>query len=356
MQGFPSGPAMDSDKTRNKRLESCAGTAILVVIVCIGAAVLYRQSSFDIARFGIVVTPAQGEQPQPTAKDDLSGVSLAALATDKMPLMGKTEVYTEDTLYEKINGKAPLYVESGFEQLTCQRFVSAADTELAFEIYLFDMGGTKNAYSVYSRQKRADAVDVDILPFAYKTTNGVYAAYGRYYVELVGSAESEPLVAEAVAFAGRLSEMLAASAGEKAVEELEFFPKENLVSGSIKLYLTNAFGYDGLNDTFTARYNLDGAELTMFISRRSDTKQAQQVAANYSSFLVSNGAKEAPAADTLTGAKSLDFYGTIEIIASCGPFLCGVHEADNRQIAEKAMQILMKQMNDIAGTKGEPAR
>lgn len=54
--------------------------------------------------------------------------------------------------------------------------------------------------------------------------------------------------------------------------------------------------------------------------------------------------------------KILDFYGSTEIVFAVGPFVGGVHEAENKMAGEKTAAIFLKSLADKAGEKSESAR
>jgi hypothetical protein len=320
---------------RTTHLESAASIAVVFILLAVVGVILNRQAGFDMSRFGIV-----SEQEG-----------------DFLPV-GKAETYNTDNLYEKINGKAPMYQEAGFLKLTTRRFAAKINTELGFELYQYDMGNTKNAFSVYSRQKRADATVLPDAPFIYSTTNAVYLSYGRYYAELVGFAESEQLIEMLRGFARKLAAALAIDVNDATIGELAFFPQQNLVPGSAKLHLKNAFGFDGLTDTFTGACKIDGQPVTVFFSKRQNQDEARRVAQSYCDFLIANGAKDKPAgSETLKQLKAgiFDLYGTIEIVFTTGPFMAGIHEADNATTAGKSAEMLLNRLNEIVNEKSNAA-
>jgi len=312
---------MGSVPSRAKRLESVIGICLLAILLLIAVGVFIKQ--------------------MPKQKKDLTFLLPYGFKT-----LSEIEVYTTENLYEKINGKAPLYIDAGFIKLSTQRFVSQADENLVMELYIFDMARTRNAFSVYSVQKRPE---VDILPdmqFAYKTSNAFYFTHGQYYIELVGFAESDELFAAMAEVTRKIPTNLAVH-DDTGIPEIEYLPQDNLVPGSIKLYLASAFGFEGLTDIFAARYELNGETITAFLSKRSHSKNAEAVAESYRNFLIENGATARKAANKTLEGKVLDFYDTTEIVLSTGPFVAGIHEAENQQSAEKLAVILV---NKLSGT------
>jgi hypothetical protein len=341
---------MASGPGRNRRLESAVSILLLVVLFLSALAVLIKQADVDMTRFGLGAA-AQPDSQQPP--------DLAALASgppggtpDAFKELSPPLVYTAGNLYEKINGKAPLYLDAGFLKLFTQRFVSRTDENLWMELYLYDMATLKNAFCVYSVQKRADVEALAAMQFAYKTTNGLYFVHGRYYVELLGSAESPDLLNAMTSVANSITAGLNVDE-EARIPELDLFPTDNLVSGSFKLSLKDTFGFADLTDTFTCRYELNGQSVTAFISARSDPKNAQKIAVSYSDFLIENDAKpKSTPNETIkkVAARVFDFYDTTEIVFFLGPFVAGVHEAEDQKAAEEVAAMLINRLTDLTRT------
>jgi hypothetical protein len=327
---------MASVPCRNKRLESAISILLLAVLLLIGLGVFIRQFDVDMGRFGIDTTTAGPllEQTEPNTQEP----ALDALIPDGFKKLSETETYEAGNLYEKINGKAPLYTESGFVKLFTQRLISKDDESLWMELFVFDMAAIRNAFSIYSVQKRPDAL---MLAFAkpqpcYRTSNGLYFVHGNFYVELIGSTESTVLDKAMAEIAVKFASQIAVD--DAKIAEFALFPEEDFVPGSFKLYLANAFGFDGFTDIFTCRYKLGDQSITTFLSKRTDPRDAQTTVESYYNFLIENDAVDKPTANkTLKdiGAKVLDFYDTTEIIFAIGPFLGGIHEAENQKSAEE---------------------
>jgi len=333
---------MDSVPGRARHLESAVSICLLAVIFLIGIGVFIKQSDYDMSRFGISATPIEPQSQPPVLTREKKPV-LTSLKPQGFDALSETEVYEPENLYEKINGKAPLYIDSGFVKLFTQRFVSESDEDLWMELFVYDMATTKNAFSVYSVQRRADA---DILSLfhpsnAYRTSNALYFIHGKYYIELIGSSESGELSKAMIAAAQNIQTSLVVDK-TVAISELSLFPQENLVPGSAKLYLANAFGFEGLYDTFTAKYKIDDGTITAFLSKQAGITEAKRMAGDYRRFLINNGAIPKKAVDQSLEDKTFDFYGTTEIVFSVGPFVGGVHEAENQRSAEKVASLLVE--------------
>jgi len=324
-----------------KNRESVISVCLMLFLLLIGAVVFVRQFDMDMSRFGIEAVT--GLPPQKSQTEQKYQRNFSVFAPFGYVTLTAVEDYNSDNLYEKINGKAPFYTETGFKQLITQRFVSTEDQTLWMELYFYDMGNIRNAFSVFSRQRRPESTVVSSLgnpEFAYKTANGLYFVHGHYYIEVSGSAVAGKLL-EAIMQLGRNIFDKIEVAGNKKIKEFDLFA-EGAIAGSFKLYLINAFGFEKLTHTLSARYEIDGEVLTAFVSQRADSENAKTIAEGYIKFLIENGAT---VKKEISVGKVLDFYGTTEIVLSVGNFIAGVHEAENQQAAEKLIKILVDKLN-----------
>ena len=328
------------EQPRKNRDKTAVSMLILASLAAIAALVLIKQAHFDIAAFGIVQEKLPAAGP-PEAENPARDGFEKFLPQGYSPA-GVTEQYSASNLYEKINGKAPQYTESGFEALTTQMFVSDANDQLGMEVYLFDMGNARNAFSVYSVQRRAGTVTAEGFQFAYRTENSFYFAHGRYYVEMVGWAASGHLLETMQTMAANMTAELEGA----RIDEIETLPAENMVPGSIKLYVANAFGCEDLEQIFVARYQVDSQQITAFIKKCDSAVQAQQQAQNYKNFLTNNGVEEKQALNDPLAGNVLDVFGYVEIVTAAGPYLAGIHEAEDQTKAEQLMLNILYQLEE----------
>jgi len=323
---------MDSIKGKQKKLESVVSISLLSILFLIAIVVFIRQSDYDMSRFGIE-----------TAVSEPITAKLRSLAPAGFETLSE-EVYHADNLFEKINGKAPLYIESGFEKLFTQRLINKDNENLWMELFVFDMAALKNAFSVYSVQRRPGVEFLPDMQFGYRTTDSLYFVHGKYYVEFIASSKSDELFNAMMEVAHNIQTNLSV---DKVTEipELTLFPQDDFVTGSPKLYLASAFGFEGFTDIFTAQYKLGDETITAFLSRRPDPQDARLVAKSYHKFLIENGGVAKPAITKALEGKVIDFYDTTEIVSATGPFVVGIHEAENQQYAEKLATILINKLS-----------
>ncbi len=320
---------------RARIFETAVSLLILLIMVGTVVAIYYISQEYNMARYG--VSSGMGQE---------SGGDFVTY--------GKAETYNYDNLYEKIDGKAPMYQEAGFVRLDTKRFAFKSNSDFGFELCIYDMNNAKNAFSVYSRQKRADVTDLNNLGdsvFGYVAGNEICLSLGKNYIEMIGSAESNELVDKMKDVAKDLCTQFKPTDKDK-LPELEYFPTQGTVPGSWKYQIDNAFGFDGLTDTYSALYKSGNKAVTIFFSKRKNTDEAKIIAKNYYDFLITNGAKAIPAESEIlktAGASVVDFYGSFEIVFPAGVFVGGVHEASDKQAAEKAAEVLIARLKEING-------
>jgi len=315
--------------------ETYISICILIILVGIGAGVFVKQFHFNPA----VLTANELMPEDTTLQDSGSAPGSESISPEDrnkllpvpsgMVSMTKPEQFSTDTLYEKINGKAELYLSAGFKRLLCHRLKDRAssDAGLWMEAYVYQMDGSTNAFAVFSRQRRSDGTALDIAEFAYKTKNAVFFAHGEYYVELVGSTSEEKLFSFMYEFAERFTANVDVTT--KGKTEFDLFPKEGLVPESISLIPSNAFGYDKLDNIYIATYKKEGKQATLFLSNRNAPEAASQLSNGYKSFLEMFGGSPLPSGIDVENAILVEIFGTYDLFFTFGEYFAGVHESED---------------------------
>ncbi len=297
------------------RAQTLVGVMVLATLLAVAAGVLWAQRDPSPALLLSTATPE-------AAGPGLAGLGGAALAP-----RGAAQAYGPDTLHIKIDGKADLYLQSGFKRLFSQRFAPAGGGGRWAELYAYDMGSPRGAFAVFGQQRRAGAKALALAPLAYATDNAVYAAWGPWYLEAVGSEADPALVRD---LAGLVGAFVAAHPRKAALPpELALLPRGHLVAGSYVLYRSGAFGYRGLGEVFAARYRIGGRPAMAFIAPQSGPEAAAKAMAAYAAFVLQNGGKELPAPGDIAGARLFELLGTYELLLARGPLVAGVHEAES---------------------------
>jgi hypothetical protein len=209
------------------------------------------------------------------------------------------------------------------------------------------MGSGRNAFAVFSAQRRENAESLAVTRHAYRSPNAIFLVQGRYYVELIASEAS----VEAMQPLEELAEAFVRNTPAEAVTiaEQDLFPPQDLDRDSIALVASDAFGFDRLNQVYTAEYRRNDATLMAYLSRRETAGEAEALAAAYEKFLLEFGGRELEQQLPIRNARLVEILDTYEVIFAYGPFVAGVREAVTpEQAAELAAQ-LVHQMHEVAG-------
>jgi hypothetical protein len=248
------------------------------------------------------------------------------------------ENFDHITLSDKINGKAELYLPAGFKSLFAQRLQPNDVPDVWYEVFIYDMGNMLNAFSVYSAQRRDNAEPESIAEFAYSTENALFWVHGPYYAEIIASEISDNTHEHLLTLADSFNRQHPVSF--EPIKEIEFFPEKGLVQHSITFIPANAFGFEGLDRIFTARYQFDDKEVTAFISQRESVEEATEKAEEFVQFLTTYGGTEV-SSDL---ARIVEFFGTFDAVLTVGPYLAGVHEAPSPEDATIMVQMIYEKL------------
>jgi hypothetical protein len=261
--------------------------------------------------------------------------------------MSDAESFDRDTLSDKINGKADGYLDAGFQHLTCQRFFSDSQPDQWFEFYLYDMEVPRNAFSIYSKQKRDGVADQDFTEFAYATENAVFFATGKYYAEIISAVQDPGLVANMLHMSKTFIQKY--SAENVTLPELAYLPPEGLDMKSVSLIPKDGFSYSEFNDIFTGTYQIGGVRVMAFVSIRETPEEAASLVTGYFDILSEFVGDERlpPETDRIPDLVIVDLFGEYEMFFAKDNILAGVHGAADKVVGEKLAERLYNRISEV---------
>jgi len=324
---------------------------ILSILVVIGVGMWITQS-----RFNPGVLQKSAFLPGPNKDKPSSQLSPNAyfvpLPEGILPLTA-TEIFDARNLSDKIDGKAELYLSAGFTRLVSQRFKDERDANLWMEAFVYDMGNSQNAFSVFSAQRREGAESLGLAQHAYRTSNALFLTHGRYYVEIIASKASGQVLEPVRMMAETFVHNTPAEA--VTLNETELFPKQELVKNSIVLISSNAFGFDGFDKIYTAEYEFDDSRLTAYLSHRKTPVEAREMASAYARFLLAYGGQNVEGKLPIKDARLIKILDTFEIVFSHDSYLAGTREAATMDQAKTlAIQLYHRIKESENGSRSEP--
>lgn len=287
----------------------------------------------SLAVIGVVFLVAQ-RTPNP-ALAALTASAAATPAGDELPVpdgliaLGPGEWYDAETLSDKIDGRAELYLQAGFVGLHTRRLGLPGQPEHWLELMVYTMASPSAAYAVFSGQRREGARPLHLGQEAYMAENAGFLVQDARYVEAVaaqsGMDEAVQRALGSVATNGSFDAAASPASGPALL------PAEGQVAGSLVLLKDDAFGFDRWDDVYAAAYSNEAGRGQLFVSRRADEAQARELADAYRAFVLENGgeALEPPV---------LAWFGNYEAVATWGTWVVGVHEATSAAWARQALQ------------------
>lgn len=209
--------------------ETVVGLVLLASIVGMGAWFGLQRDQFDPSERDISLAVLQSDSVADTLyKTPLLpwhdpalgpvGAAASAPQTGKFPaaildggwtLRGSVQTFTDENLYEKINGQAEQYRKFGFVELT---FATLQRGPLTLDLYLYDQASFANALGLFAEQRGARAVVAEGPVFFTPSTLGASGMVGQHVFHALGDDENPELAAKGKQIATALATLDAGGA------------------------------------------------------------------------------------------------------------------------------------------------
>ncbi len=256
--------------------------------------------------------------------------------------MGDTEYYSPDTLYEKINGRAPAYLGFNFQQLAFRTFTIDNQEGQYLDVFIYQMDTPVNAFGIFSLEREAGAEAVKFVSDGYRSEMGFFYRQGNTYVQVIASDFSDAVMEETA----RFSEILAAAipTDDTGVGAAAMLPSENQISGSMSYIQAYAYGLEQLNDVFEARYQIDELEFPFF-GMKSDSDTLASAFEGVTAFFTDYGT--VLETNEFFGAKLLvaESFGQFSIVFLTADAIGGVMNADELDAPKLYVETYLKTLS-----------
>jgi len=281
---------------------------------------LYMKKFFISASFLLLVIPASGS--------NYHGLFPDLPGWDKP---SDIKVYTPDNLWNIIDGAADSYLSYNFEELYTGDYTNSNGNYMSVEMYRHD--SPENAFGIYTAEKPSGVTLIKTGTEAYTGEDFFNFLCGNYYVKIHAS-ENSQVMREAMARLG--AEIAKKIGGPTSLPfPLGWFPEEGKIADSESYINTNFLGFSFLQKAFTAQYQSDGKNFTLFIIALQNQDDAKQMLQNYLRYLKQN---EQP----FEGRHNINdpYNGTIDVILQ-GPVLLGIYNCKDESIRNKYLWLLL---------------
>ncbi len=337
------------------------GSFILILLLGIGIFIVFKGRHYDPHRFALDPSALESTRTEVEGKaatlraDDMRSFEMAdspvasgaaaapASAGRNLPAMvegvtamGPTEHYLPDNLYEKINGRAPAYLEFNFQELSSRSFTIDSAAGNFVDVFIFTMDSPLNAFGIFSMERDDTAVPVDFIRDGYRSEMGFFFRQGSAYVQVLASDSAPAVMGPAEAFARSLAASIPAD--DTGLDARALLPADNQVADSVNYIQADAYGLSLLKDVYEARYEVGGTELTFFAMQAGTAAEAAAAWEQISEF--NSNYAEVTDQGEMAGAQYLisDNFGEYSVYFLQGQAIGGVINAPDQEQARSFVE------------------
>ena len=253
----------------------------------------------------------------------------------------KPSLFTEETLFDHINGEAELYFPYGFDSLATARYVKKATSGMEIVADVYRMGSLLDAFGIWSNYRKADIPGCVVGADCFLSSSQMLFYQDRYFVRLQATGTPTPGQDVFLACGRALSRNL--PAGKVRPGELELFQVHGVVPKTERYLPRSVLGYPFFRRGMTAEANLNGERAQVFVVFEDSAAAARQAFDRYLASL-----KEEGRMATLSGKEgwiSLEgidpLYGKV-IVEQSGRYLIGAIRLKDAAAAKPVIEALRK--------------
>ena len=221
---------------------------------------------------------SSGITSEPDSRPDL----MAKLVPEGWNIYDQVGLFTADNLYERINGRAELYLAYEVISLTIATFEDRVDIAKFIELSVYDMGNPTNAFGIFSVERFQGEPPLDLGRMSYRSDANVYIWKDRYYITVVTSDSTDELQHLSLDLARKVTASLTDS-GEP-VWGLSALPQDQLIPDSVQYFKVDAMGLDFMTNIFTAEYRKGKTTIKAFLSRQASPDAALELVERYAEY------------------------------------------------------------------------
>jgi len=253
----------------------------------------------------------------------------------------KPALFTQETLFDHINGEAELYFPYGFDSLATARYVKKAASGLEIVADVYRMGSLLDAFGIWSNYRKADAPGCAVGADCFLSSSQMLFYQDRYFVRLQATGTPAPDRAVFLACGRALSRNLPADKGRPG--ELELFQVPGVVPKTERYLPQSVLGYPFFRRGMTAEANLNGERAQVFLVFEDSAAAARKAFDRYLASLKEEG-REAKLSGK-EGRISLEgidpLYGKV-IVEQSDRYLIGAIRLKDAAAAKPVIEALRK--------------
>jgi hypothetical protein len=300
------------------------------------------------------------------------------------------ESFNADNLYEKIDGRAESFLQYGVKGMAYTFYHPTGDASNELQVYIFEMPDTLKAMGKYGSEKPDEATPATIGDQGYTSAGSTLFYAGKYYTQIVSTADDPKFAAFAQELAKRVvarqkpgGTQVFASAPAPAAPPTGTAPKPTTTpaetsapakpaaaevspatlfaflpaqkrDGDPKYVAQDVFGYSFLSDVFMADYKDGDVTWQGFLRPYKDAKEAKEVFEKYIAGVKKDGAEvktmSTDGADEMVLSNNI---GLADFVFRKGNTLAGANGATSPAAAEAFARALAKSLPATVPTIGQ---
>jgi hypothetical protein len=266
---------------------------------------------------------------------------LTRLTPEGWVLYDKVGSFTAANLYERINGRAELYLSYDVLSLTIATYERKSNIEDFLEISVYDMGEPTNAFGIFSMERSPGETPIDLGRISYCSDANCYIWKGTYYIIVVASNTTKEFKRLSLEIANKVTTLLSDS-GEP-VWGRSAFPSDALIPDSVQYFKVDAMGLEFMQDTYTAKYRRGDTKVAVFLSQKESPEAARNTAERYMRYSEKYGQGSKRVTKNGLDLILCDMGGAFDVIIYKERLVCGVLSVpDTDEAVESTLEILNK--------------
>ena len=241
--------------------------------------------------------------------------------------LGDSEFYDAESLYEKIDGRAPAYLGFNFQALRCRSFEVLGMEGSYVDVYEYYFDTPVNAFGMFAAERDVNSTAIDFAPDGYAGEMGFFFRQGLCYVQVIASDTKSRTIEVAKTIAQDRAKALPVD--NSGLDARRRLPAIGLDPSSVQFESENALGQEFLKNVFTGKYDFAGKKLPFFIMVTSPD-EAAAAWKSFQEFSGKYGGKVTSLPD-VSGAKifSAENSGTWKVVFQRDGELGGVFDSDD---------------------------
>ena len=193
-------------------------------------------------------------------------------------ISGNMEIFDSNTLFNRINGSAPLFIENNFCEMTAIKYTKEDDYIM---IQAYRHATPEDTFGMYASERSSGLENPPIGGECQADSESVYFFSGCIYVKM-WSSSSEDVSAILLKIANQIAGKVEPNAGYPAI--MDAFPKEGRIPYS-ESYITSSYiGHEFLKSVYYVNYNRVGKTFQPFIIDGNSTEGAREILTKYLTF------------------------------------------------------------------------